>query len=501
MVNHGPSRACTECKKRRKKCDQTRPSCSRCVKSRRMCPGYGDDSSLIFRYYHPIMDAASLDFDRWSPGIPSIWEDAAIHIFLDTLVVPSQNRQKSRGFLHGIQSLFSSAEPGSALLSAAKVVALAAISNSTRSPDLASVVQTLYGSVLRDLTLSLPGDDSTVPVETFLIALLLGLFEIISSSHASPAKHLVHVRGIVSFIHKGIHFSNKASKIQSHSPGSPLILKSEGMYRKTVLGVFCPPINDRPRRSLDLIIIKLSSLTDQIQRLLHQPSPSLDELTELQKSFLELDDEISGWGGDRPPEWAPSHAGFGWASQDHAENCSAPYCFTGPVEEYLDYYVATAWNSWRSIYVLYLDHMANLAKVMGQEECIPSYAKKAQDLVHDLRASIPYFLSQNLQEHLRHLNTGLPLNHSNRVIRGLLLMHPLYVMAKCEIVSIPDREYLIQNLKWIGASMGVGQAAILADYLQLNVLGTGAGQTSELPLMDVLEGYYLLSAAMMLDLS
>jgi hypothetical protein len=108
------------------------------------------------------------------------------------------------------------------------------------------------------------------------------------------------------------------------------------MYRKTVLGVFCPPVNDRPRRSLDLVIIKLSSLTKQIQRLLPQPSPSLDELTQLQQSFLDLEDEISGWDGDRPPEWAPSHAGFGWASQHHAKNCFAPYCSTGPVEEYLD---------------------------------------------------------------------------------------------------------------------------------------------------------------------
>ncbi|VUC36834.1 unnamed protein product [Clonostachys rosea] len=501
MVNHGPSRACTECKKRRKKCDQARPSCSRCVKSRRPCPGYGDDSSLVFRHYHPFMNAASVETGRCSPGILSIWEDAAIQIFLDNLVVPSQNRQKSRGFLHGIQSLFTSAAPGSALLVAAKVVALAAISNTTRSPELASVVQTLYGCALRDLNMSLPSNNSTVPVEFFLTALLLGLYEIISSSYASPAKHIVHVRGIVSFIHKGIHFSNKTSKIQSHSPGSPLILKSEGMYRQTVLGVFCPPVNDRPRRSLDLIIIKLSSLTERIQRLLNQGSPPLDELAQLQGSFLDLEDEISGWDSDRPPEWTPSQAGFGWVNQDHADNCSVPYCSTGPVEEYLDYYVATAWNSWRAIYVLYLDHMANLTKAMGHEECIPIYAKKAQDLVHGLKASVPYFLSQSLQGYMQHLNTGLPPVHSNRVIRGLLLMHPLYVMAKCEIVSSLDKEYLIENLKWIGTNLGVGQAIILADYLQPDALRTRADQASELPLMDVLEGYYLLSGAMMLELS
>ncbi|KAK1764545.1 hypothetical protein QBC33DRAFT_188415 [Phialemonium atrogriseum] len=40
MVNHGPSRGCSTCRKRRVKCDEDRPSCRECLRLRRVCGGY-----------------------------------------------------------------------------------------------------------------------------------------------------------------------------------------------------------------------------------------------------------------------------------------------------------------------------------------------------------------------------------------------------------------------------------------------------------------------------
>ncbi|QDS71715.1 hypothetical protein FKW77_008552 [Venturia effusa] len=44
-----PSRGCQNCKTRRIKCDEVRPSCTQCRKSSRVCPGYPDEFDLIFR--------------------------------------------------------------------------------------------------------------------------------------------------------------------------------------------------------------------------------------------------------------------------------------------------------------------------------------------------------------------------------------------------------------------------------------------------------------------
>ncbi|KIW05523.1 uncharacterized protein PV09_03404 [Verruconis gallopava] len=44
-----PSRGCQNCKTRRIKCDEGRPCCGQCIKSKRECPGYPDEFDLIFR--------------------------------------------------------------------------------------------------------------------------------------------------------------------------------------------------------------------------------------------------------------------------------------------------------------------------------------------------------------------------------------------------------------------------------------------------------------------
>ncbi|KAF7595341.1 hypothetical protein BBP40_006590 [Aspergillus hancockii] len=44
-----PSKGCGECRSRKIRCDQARPTCSQCVKGNRMCPGYRDELSLMFR--------------------------------------------------------------------------------------------------------------------------------------------------------------------------------------------------------------------------------------------------------------------------------------------------------------------------------------------------------------------------------------------------------------------------------------------------------------------
>lgn len=50
MVNTGhPSRACKLCRARRIKCDETKPFCLKCAKSKRTCPGYRDAFEINLR--------------------------------------------------------------------------------------------------------------------------------------------------------------------------------------------------------------------------------------------------------------------------------------------------------------------------------------------------------------------------------------------------------------------------------------------------------------------
>lgn len=50
MVNTGrPSPACKACRARRLKCDQTKPACIKCIKAKRICPGYREPFEVNFR--------------------------------------------------------------------------------------------------------------------------------------------------------------------------------------------------------------------------------------------------------------------------------------------------------------------------------------------------------------------------------------------------------------------------------------------------------------------
>ncbi|KAJ5304021.1 uncharacterized protein N7443_003681 [Penicillium atrosanguineum] len=50
MVYHGwPSKGCGNCRSRKIRCDQARPACWECTRTKRECPGYRDELSLMFR--------------------------------------------------------------------------------------------------------------------------------------------------------------------------------------------------------------------------------------------------------------------------------------------------------------------------------------------------------------------------------------------------------------------------------------------------------------------
>ncbi|PQE29163.1 negative acting factor protein [Rutstroemia sp. NJR-2017a BBW] len=78
MVNTGkPSKGCYLCRARRIKCDEAKPHCMRCQKSKRQCPGYRDASELSIREHAKAMKRkASMYF---GPGVPAFKVESYNH--------------------------------------------------------------------------------------------------------------------------------------------------------------------------------------------------------------------------------------------------------------------------------------------------------------------------------------------------------------------------------------------------------------------------------------
>ncbi|CAF3502571.1 unnamed protein product [Fusarium graminearum] len=425
MVNFGVSRACDACKKRRKKCDETRPACLRCVRSRYNCPGYKDDSLLLFRHYSPANKIVNPTLEKWSPNADYMLEATAVDIFLDELVVRSLDRNHSRGFLDGMHGTFAASDPKSTLMSAAKVVVLASLANRYRKESLFSMVRKQYGQLLREYVTSLSLPSESLSPEQFFTAVLLGIYE----------------------------------------------------------------------RSLDQIMVGLAPLTARSEKILANPAPSRSALLELYQALVVFHDEIALWADNQPPAWQPEVVGH--ISQESLTPEVIPWICSGPVEKYFDLYVGTAWNSWRSMYIVWLDQLYHVSNALGQHHLIPHYVKTVDSLVAGLKASIPYHLSRNVEEYIKRVNAGVPDLQANHLSGGLLLFHHLYSIGRCTVVDASTRQYLANVLRWIGNEMGIGNATVLAECLQPDEQGPSVLQNSKISFMDALEGYYLITASML----
>jgi hypothetical protein len=77
-------------------------------------------------------------------------------------------------------------------------------------------------------------------------------------------------------------------------------------------------------------------------------------------------------------------------------------------------------------------------------------------------SSIPYLLTADLPTFVENAAKGSPPIVPGQPIGGLLSMHTLFVLATLPMVEEEIRIYARDCLAWIGAHMGIGQAAVLS---------------------------------------
>lgn len=154
-------------------------ACNRCLKSRRPCPGYKDEATLLFRHYGPSKDTHLSPIPWWSPEVlDEQLEEGALGIFITEFVVEASDRKRSRGFLDGMPALLASVDAASTLVSAAKLLALVSIANRTGREDLVKRAQRRYGILLKEYHDSLSQGVKVRSLESLFTAVLLGIYEV-----------------------------------------------------------------------------------------------------------------------------------------------------------------------------------------------------------------------------------------------------------------------------------------------------------------------------------
>ncbi|PQE14424.1 negative acting factor protein [Rutstroemia sp. NJR-2017a BBW] len=255
-----PSRGCQMCRTRRIKCDETKPTCLQCQKSRRQCPGYKDDFDLVFRNETKATERRARrslknkktsnatgsssgtnaerkfsiisstghsddDDDANSPvkmdlvrvengsdpsisegfmlqhGFSNPIEQQAPCFFMTNFVIIPQNGM-ARGSFDWVLPLVKMESPNSPLSLSFQAVAMASLANrpNSRGSSLMHVAIDHYAKALKEVNLALQNPAQQKTDQTLAAILLLGFFETITQEKQNITAWGSHIDGAVQLV-------------------------------------------------------------------------------------------------------------------------------------------------------------------------------------------------------------------------------------------------------------------------------------------------------------
>ncbi|KAH8878940.1 hypothetical protein GQ53DRAFT_756333 [Thozetella sp. PMI_491] len=488
MVYQGPSRGCYSCKRRRKKCDETRPSCLRCIRANRTCCGY-EHAGVHWLYHYPAnsigelpppisaarkctlparkpipgtdiipVDALPPETTRAQSDLLSLWS-----FFYDYCVIPA-NHDLSRGFLSNLEPLTNRLGYDSDLVRACQAIALGHHGKILSRPLFTERAEQKYEALLGSFASAIGNIATGSADEKRRVAMLLGIYQITMASEADHGDHVIHAKGFAALMRLGNSSLQPLSLMQyERSPGlGRRIRKGASIFSVAALSV--------GDECLDDLLLDLEQLWDASEDI-----SSADYRSSLKKQCMALDRRFESWQASRDKDFQPTVVAK-VSDCRNAADIAAGY-WPGRVEAYFDLYVAGVWNIFRTARLLLNALVVKLSDASGDSNSRVDCIHTANRLAEDLAASVPYHLAENMHDFVNKLDARKEMEDAGKVLGGLLLMHPLYIASRMSFLSEKIREYMRACLMWIGSNMGVGQATVLAknpnidrEYLESGLL-------------------------------
>ncbi|KAK6542745.1 hypothetical protein TWF694_006686 [Orbilia ellipsospora] len=510
MVFHGVSRGCAACRQKRKKCDEQRPECTRCVKAGRNCPGYASETDIIFRNsnvassstsasarmtaaftdirYSQVIDTGSqVDYNHCFLSIRQLQsltksqvELFAINSFLYNYTLIPKDSHLSRGFLSGIPSLIENENGVSNISKAARIVIYASLKNTEHGSYFAHLASIWYLDLLQSFQASMANLSAKNTIESVTIAIILGLYEMISTTTENPSDHTIHCHGAASIL------SNSLTPF-SKNPTVGLLQGSNVPASEKIQGYFLvwphdlapfQPDKDFPAPCLDALLCRVSPIFREGSDIFASQNAPPARLRQLREYAWCLEQEMAQWPGTQPKEWKPKTLGYIPPILDGKGILEGTTCSPSRIDKYYDAYVSGVWNSYRKVRLVILSLLYECdirLKVENPDDCFPacltlqSYVKKhSGDLAEDMAASLFFHLlldpSAALPESATQHQVGeFKLLYPNKACHALLIVHSLHAASVISIVPEYYRNMFREHLVWIGEFMGIGQALMLAE--------------------------------------
>ncbi|CZT08308.1 hypothetical protein WAI453_007314 [Rhynchosporium graminicola] len=450
-----PSRGCQMCRTRRIKCDETKPTCNQCAKSRRVCPGYKDDFDLVFRNETQATErrarravnskrtgsqivlanqqsSFSISRDETNPqksptliapnpdqdmsgtvvpfGVPFVapsipLEQQAPCFFVSNFVIAP--RQQSRGYFDFLMPMLKNESSDSHLSLAFSAVAMASLANrpNTRGQRmLFSQAIGQYAKALKATNLALQSPVNQKTDSTLAAILMLGFFEVVAMektnamawySHVEGAVQLVEMRGkkqLKTKVGYSLFTSVRNQMLVSALTGSkPLTMGTKWWIAETDTDKISSFVTDITCRAAELRM-ELNNAVSTFPRT-HE---YYQEVTKIMRKGQALENECLDWEASLPDEWRPRTVS--WVDQVPGGDITKAEVFPGKVDMYTDITIANLWNILRVARLFISGAVVRCAAWICSPvdfRTTPEYAQAVRlcaDLITDVIAGTPYHL-------------------------------------------------------------------------------------------------------------
>jgi hypothetical protein len=337
-----------------------------------------------------------------------------------------------------------------------EAVALASLSQETRSPALMIAAKAKYTRALRETNLVLQSPQRAVQDGTVIAVLLLSLFETITRAVPSSCDHwLNHVKGAVALLRL-----RGAEQFQ-------LALGVE-LYKQVGRSIEIGCVQQRiriPTEYLELQasvapmidwsdpILQFSAVVEAFTNL--RAAIWYGELTdpgEIHRLATDLDRSLIQFALLMPPGWH-------YCVEDDDDGGLPPEC-AGKQHRYHSHRTAALWNAIRMARFMLNEIVYMNVCMMAPSALRDLLCEAARDNVGrmalEMCAAVPQF-RQGFQAQ----------TPSRRIIAsGHVLIWPLSFVGASELVAMSLRQYAIESLRWIGTDMKIPQASHVAEAVE-----------------------------------
>ncbi|KAF5591664.1 c6 zinc finger [Fusarium pseudocircinatum] len=412
MVYRGiPSKACEYCSA---KCDEKRPQCSRCLGLGKICSGYRDRSTLLFRdetsktkekirqrrtSQHGreiqllknadslVMETSFVKYSTLHPPLLPSKEDIAICHFYHSTVENLSIHDPTLSLQEQLPRLHATCRPDSALRLALEAVSLAA--SAKIIPQAVQLGLKRYLKAVRALREAMQSEKRGIDYQALYSVLLLCGYETITGHLCMPLAWGSHVDGALALL-----------KLQTSHVDSSLFCSMYFFVQKNVVMSqmqICQPVDEIFTQGLISSChdpeIRLLAIAAGIPRLQHQ---SID-LTQLRANDIErivfdaneLDFLLATWAKGLPTAWF-----YATALNINDDACSeySPQS----IHRYAHFYTARVWNFYRVSQLVLLSIQLRASSTLPASLDTSQIRKRMATLVDDICATVPYLLGKNL---------------------------------------------------------------------------------------------------------